>query len=141
LEDAPREFGESLAEALARSQQEWSDLAPFAHVAELDGRCVGMAFAFEDRSDPETARVGGMWVAPDARRAGVGSQLLAAILSWAIAMKKRRVRLWVNPATPAQALYRRASFAVTGAQKPFPGDSARHVMEMQLELIEEGSRS
>jgi GNAT superfamily N-acetyltransferase len=134
LQDAPREFGETLAEALSRSDEDWSDLAAFAHVAEIEGRWVGMTFAFQDALDPEIARVGGMWVAPDARRAGVGSQLLEAVRTWAITTKKRRIRLWVNPGTAAEKLYRRASFVPSGAQKPFPGDGARSLIEMGLEI-------
>jgi GNAT superfamily N-acetyltransferase len=138
LEDAPREFGETLEEALSRSDEDWADLAAFAHVAEIEGRCVGMAFAFQDALDPEVARVGSMWVAPNARRAGVGSHLLEAVRTWAITTNKRRMRLWVNPGTAAEELYRRASFTPSGAQKPFPGDCARSVIELGLELDEPG---
>ncbi|HEX3853769.1 MAG TPA: GNAT family N-acetyltransferase, partial [Polyangiaceae bacterium] len=135
LEDSPREFGETLAEARDRSEQSWSDLAPSAYVAELDGRLVGMAFAFQDQTDPDTARVGGMWVAPSLRRAGVGLALLRAALSWARAQSKRRVRLWAIPGAAAEALYRRACFVPTGLERPFPGDaSPRVLMEMQLNL-------
>ena len=133
LRDSPREFGETLAEALARSEQGWSDQAPAAFIAELDGQPVGMAFAFEDGSDPEAARVGGMWVAPSVRRAGIGLALVEAALSWAKANGKRRIRLWANQAIPGQDLYRRAGFVPTGAQKPFPGDGSRTLVEMQLE--------
>jgi GNAT superfamily N-acetyltransferase len=137
LTDSPREFGESIAEALARSERDWSELASSAHVAEIDGRWVGLAFAFADGSDPASARVGGMWVAPGARRSGVAAQLLKAVLAWASAEGKRRVRLWVSPESPAEALYRRATFVATGAQKRFPGDAERALLEMQLVL--EGS--
>ncbi len=138
LKDAPQEFGETLAEALSRSDREWSDLASSTYVAEVDGHCVGMAFAFEDRSDLETARVGGMWVAPGARRAGVGSRLMEAVLHWATSENMRRVRLWVSPTTPAEELYRRANFAPTGNSKPFPRDHSRSVMEMECELNKSG---
>jgi len=136
LKDAPREFGETLAEALTRSDQAWSDLATSAHVAEIDGRCVGVAFAFDDATDKETGRLGGMWVAPAARGAGVGSRLVEAALAWATTERKQRVRLWVNPGSPAEGLYLRANFARTGNQKPFPGDDTRSVIEMQLDLSE-----
>ncbi len=136
LADSPREFGETLDEALNRSDQGWIDLAPSAYLAELDGRPVGMAFAFEDRSDPATARVGGMWVAPSLCGAGIGFALLQTAVSWATAESKRRVRLWAIPGTSAERLYRRASFVRTGLKKPFPGDSSRVVMEMQLDICE-----
>jgi GNAT superfamily N-acetyltransferase len=136
LQDAPDEFGEPLAVALTRSDDEWAELTPFAYVAEVDGRCVGMTFAFVDRSDSEAARVGGMWVVPSLRRTGIGLALLEAVLSWARQETKRRIRLWANPASPGLQLYRRANFVLTGAQKPFPRDPSRAVAEMQLELNE-----
>src|ERR1700712_3137341 len=68
LQDSPREFGETLDEALSRSDQGWIDLAPSAYLAELEGRSVGMAFAFDDRWDRGTARFGGCGL----RRAFVG---------------------------------------------------------------------
>jgi GNAT superfamily N-acetyltransferase len=134
LRDAPDQFGETLADALARSDQEWRELAAWAYVAESDNALVGMVFAFEDKSDATTGRIGGMWVAPDARRTGIGSALVAATLSWARAAGKRRVRLWVVPATPGDGLYRRARFVPTGNQKPFSGDDSRVVVEMEIEL-------
>ncbi len=138
LQDAPDEFGETLAQALTRSDGDWADLAPFAYVAEIDGRCIGMTFAFVDRSDSDTARIGGMWVTASLRRTGIGLALLEAALSWARGEKKSRVRLWTNPAASGQELYRRASFVFTGAQKPFPADPSRTVVEMQLDLNESG---
>jgi GNAT superfamily N-acetyltransferase len=138
LRDSPREFGETLAEALTRSEQAWSDQAPSVFIAQLDGQLVGMAFVFEDRADPEAARVGGMWVAPSVRRAGIGLALVETALSWAKANGKRCIRLWANQATPGQDLYRRAGFVPTGAQKPFPGDGSRTLVEMQLDLDDMG---
>jgi GNAT superfamily N-acetyltransferase len=134
LQDSPLQFGETLAQALARSDESWMNLAQSAYVAEFNDGSVGMVFAFQDKSDPETARLGGMWVAPHARRAGVGLALVEAGVSWAKINAKRRVRLWVEPQTPAERLYARASFVHTGAQKPFANDDPRILIEMQREL-------
>ncbi len=104
------------------------------HIAEVDGTPVGMAFAFQDRADPAIGRLGGMWVKPDARRNGIGMAVVAAVTSWSRVRELQRVRLWVVPSTAAHRLYRRAQFVETGAQKPFPGDASRFVIEMQHEL-------
>lgn len=145
LSDAPDQFGETSVLAAQRSPQEWAALTSSdtpgsgcsAHIAEVDGTPVGMAFAFQDRADPATGRLGGMWVKPDARRHGIGMAVVAAVTSWSRVREMQRVRLWVVPNTAAHRLYRRALFVETEAQKPFPGDTSRLVIEMQHEL---GSR-
>ncbi len=95
-----------------------------------------MVFAIQDRSDPTTGRLGGMWVTPAARGAGVGTTLVTAVLEWSQARAMQRVRLWVVPGTAAERLYRRALFIATGAEKPFPGDDSRCIVELQRELDE-----
>ncbi len=144
LTDAPDQFGETHALASQRSAEEWLDLtlsntpgAAFGtHIAEVDGVAVGMAFAIQDRSDSATGRLGGMWVAPNARSIGVGTALIGAVLNWSRSAGMRRVRLWVVPSSAAEKLYRSAQFIATGTQKPFPGDDSRSVIEMQLDLAE-----
>jgi GNAT superfamily N-acetyltransferase len=144
LTDAPDQFGETRVLALQRSVQEWIDLtgcdAPGAasctNIAEIDGVAVGMAFAIQDGTDGATGRLGGMWVAPNARRTGIGTALIGAVLDWSRNAEMRRVRLWVVPSTAAEKLYRRAQFIATGTQKPFPGDDSRSVIEMQIDLRE-----
>jgi GNAT superfamily N-acetyltransferase len=138
LQDAPDQLGETLAQALARSDETWSEYARSVHLAEFDDGPVGMVFAFQDTSDPETGRLGGMWVAPKARRIGVGFALVEAAVSCARNNGKRCVRLWVEPSTQAERLYARANFVFTGAQKLFPDNSRRIVIEMQRELHQAG---
>ena len=134
LQDSPDQFAETASEAAERGDEDWASLTNSAHVAEVDGEPVAMMFAFHDRSDPSVGRVGGMWVAPGHRRAGVGSALLAAARAWAAASGKRSVRLWVVPNSPGAELYRRSLFVATGARKPFPGDESRTVIELALDL-------
>jgi len=142
LTDAPDQFGETHLLAARRSAEEWTALtcsdmpgAAFGtYVAEVDGTPVGMAFAIQDKTDAATGRLGGMWVAPNARGIGVGMSLVRAVLDWSRNGGLQRVSLWVVPSTAAERLYRRAQFTPTGAHKPFPGDDSRSVIEMQLEL-------
>lgn len=142
LTNAPEQFGETALVAAQRSAEEWiaqtsSDTpgaASDTHIAEVDGAPVGMAFAIQDRTAAATGRLGGMWVEPDARGIGIGMALVTAVLDWSRDRGMQSVRLWVVPCTAADRLYRRAQFIPTGAQKPFPGDASRSVIEMQRTL-------
>jgi GNAT superfamily N-acetyltransferase len=148
LEDSPEHFGEVLAHAQERSDQEWAELIAAAlpqsspratYIAELAGVAVGMAFALPDQADAAVGRLGGMWVSRDARRRGIGLALVRAVTAWATSQGMRQVRLWVVPKTAAETLYRSAGFVATGAQKAFPGDDSRLIRELGREL--EGSNS
>ncbi len=132
LRDAPDQLGETLDVALARSEQSWNDAAPATYMALLDGEAVAMVYAFRDPSEQSIARLAGMWVAPSARRGGVGLALVHAVRSWAVANAASRVRLWVVPGTPAERVYRSAGFVTTGTQKPFSERDARVVIELEL---------
>jgi len=142
LEDSPEQFGETLTFALARSDEEWHQMvanftppSPQAvYVALLDARAVGLVFATDDLADDYGGRVGGLWVAPQARGKGIGEALVRAGLSWARGANKLRVRLWVVPDTFGERLYRRVGFFSTGNQKCFPGDESRRIEEFQYEL-------
>jgi GNAT superfamily N-acetyltransferase len=142
LRDAPDQLGESWADAAARSDDAWAALVasvtpPSAHaayVAELDGEPVGMVYALSDQKDEAIGRLGGMWVAPFARRRGVGAALVHAVVAWCRASGRRSVQLGVVPGGAPERLYRRSGFVATGASKPFPGSESRRVIEMQLEL-------
>ncbi len=134
LSDAPEQLGEALDVALARTGEAWADAAPAAYVALLDAEPVGMVYAFRDPSDAASARLGGMWVAPSARRHGLGLALVQAVRSWAKANAADRVRLWVVPSTPAERLYLRAGFVATGARKAFSGQDTRAVIELEATL-------
>jgi len=146
LTDSPDQFGETVLVASRRVAEEWSALtststpgaASDTYVAEVDGVPVGMAFAIRDAVDASVGRLGGMWVAPNARGCGIGMALVTAVVDWARTGGKRSVRLWVVPSSNADRLYRRAQFVPTGRQKPFPGDDARAVIEMQLNIGDTG---
>jgi GNAT superfamily N-acetyltransferase len=143
LRDAPDQFGEALADAEARSVEAWTEeaasvLPPSVHkayIAELSGTAIGMAYALTDRVDATIGRIGGMWVAPSARRLGVGAALVEAVIAWWRAEGKRCVQLWVVPGGAPERLYRRAGFAPTGVSRAFPESESRRVIQMQLDLV------
>ena len=143
LRDAPDQLGEALADAEARSDEGWTELAASvthpsvhaAYVAELAGVAIGMVYALTDQVDATIGRLGGMWVRPSARGSGVGAALAEAVVEWCRAGDKRCIQLGVVPGEAAERLYRRAGFELTGASKPFPGAESRRVLEMQLDLV------
>ena len=74
LEDAPDAFGSTLAETQARPPESWPQqlrtLPTFAAV--IDGEDVGMVRGAPDPEAAGDAWLISMWVAPRARRSGVG---------------------------------------------------------------------
>lgn len=85
LADAPDAYGTTLAEAEAWPDAVWRDQlqATATFVAERHGRDVGVARGAVDDTDATRAWLRSMWVAPDARRHGIGHQLVEAVTAWA----------------------------------------------------------
>src|SRR5215510_7335174 len=87
--DAPGAFGETVAEAQARSDEEWGRLAErLALAAEAIGFVAyegaePCGFVYSDLADPRippnTALVGHLWVDPRMRRMGIGQALMNAV--------------------------------------------------------------
>ena len=101
---APERFGRARATGGAAGTRR----ATF--VAVKQGEFVGLVDGFlSDTGD--VVEVGGMWVAPAERRAGVGRQLLDAVVAWARDRGASRVALWVRRSnTPARLLYENYGF-------------------------------
>ena len=136
LGSSPEAFAETLAEAKSRDAEWGSKLTqsvtvPGPHAAfvaerghaSTEGshhglRGLGMVFGIVDASDPRVGRVGGLWVAPQARRSGVGRRLLSAVFGWARGEGRGEVALWAPvEAEAARALYAAAGFSATGATR------------------------
>jgi len=101
LLDAPEAFGQTHTNALAIPDAEWQQIARSS--ATGDGRIwliardgdhdVGLVQA--RRRAPHDCLVFSMWVAPGARRSGVGRLLIDSVAEWARAWGARRIILWV----------------------------------------------
>jgi GNAT superfamily N-acetyltransferase len=135
LADAPDAFGTTLAEDEARPPASWRsrlearDVATF--VAVVEGRDVGLAVGAPYDG---VAGLFAMWVAPEARRRGVGGALVGAVVEWARGGGHPRVLLDVGVANPAAlALYASAGFRPTGATSHLPPPRER-VLELQMAL-------
>jgi GNAT superfamily N-acetyltransferase len=104
LADAPDAFGQTYDNAVSISDEEWQQSARQAAqgdgrtwlIASRDGRDVGLVQG--RRRPPDDCLVFSMWVAPEARRAGVGRELLDAVAEWAATWGGIRVVLWVTGA-------------------------------------------
>src|SRR5262249_6999013 len=98
------------AGALAFMQEAFDLEAERSFVAWRDGRTVGVGML---GVRAERAWVGGMGVASEARRQGVGEQLMRALLESARACRARRIQLEVlERNSGARALYEKLGFRV-----------------------------
>ena len=115
LADAPTMFLQTFDEAASYSDEDWRTRARrYAEAA--SGTCliasrradpIGMAFGFVDGERSSVARVGGMWVTPNARRIGAGAKLLGAVRDWAAERRCEELRLHVfHAGRDAEFFYR-----------------------------------
>ncbi len=124
IADAPDAFGQPLAEARARPEQEWQRSArQSSHgdnrtwlIAETDRGTVGLVQGRKRR--PRTLLLFSMWVDPKARRLGVGQLLIEELERWAQGWDASETILWVFGAnTSAIEFYRDLGFdPVRGGQ-------------------------
>lgn len=142
LADSPDAFVTTLAQAQRRPDEQWkAQLAAGAGsgseralIAEADGAPAGLVWVRIDASEPETAHLYQMWVAPAFRRLGAGRMLLELAISWARSAGARYVALAVSCGdTPATRLYARASFEPAGKPEPLRPGSA--VLARPLRLV------
>jgi ribosomal protein S18 acetylase RimI-like enzyme len=77
-----------------------------------------------------------MWVAPEARRAGVGKRLVDAVAEWARSRAMRELKLMVTSVNAgAIAFYYRMGFKMTGKTGVYPNDAAITEFEMARTLL------
>ena len=138
LADSPEAFGSTLERESAFSDDQWGPWLGSLHwfVAEEGGRAVGLvAAAGQDRRHPGRRQVLSMWVAPPARRHGVGAALVGAVRTWAVEGGARALTLGVAEGNEgARRFYEHLGFGPTGAREPTHRDPDRHIDEYQLAL-------
>jgi RimJ/RimL family protein N-acetyltransferase len=135
LRDAPYAFASTHERERTVDEEHWrerlANRAQFAAV--LDGEIVGTAAGID--SDPTTAALISMWVAPRARGKGSGHLLVDAVLDWARKAGYGSVSLWVADGNQAaERLYLRCGFTRTGAVQPIHPGKARAEYEMSRPL-------
>ena len=90
-------------------------------IAQEEGHWLGVVGAFA-RVNPLEVQLISMWVDPGARGRGVAGRLIRAVAVWATGRGSTRVVLFVQEANrPAQRLYERAGFRLTGDRAPAGG--------------------
>ena len=134
LRDAPEAFGTTLEEAAARPPESWerqvTQLATF--VATASGCDVGLVRSMAHDHFTDAGYLISMWVAPEARRHGIGSALVDAVVHWARTQGLNRLLLDVGERnTPAIALYTRRGFVPNGEVGTLP-PPREHIREIQL---------
>ncbi|MEE8167030.1 MAG: GNAT family N-acetyltransferase, partial [Myxococcota bacterium] len=103
-------------------------------VAARDGLDVDLARCAPDDRSRDTAWLISMWVAPEARGAGVGEALIDAVVDWARSTGTARLLLDVGDDNgPARALYTRKGFAARSEVSTLP-PPRDHIREHQLAL-------
>lgn len=124
LAEDPDAFGMTLGDASGQSDAEWRDWigSPdrgfFAAVAD-DGSLVAMVVGAPVDDGPGAAGLFGMWVAPEARRAGIGAALIGSVEDWARTASYARIGLGVTMTNAAAIrLYERNGFVDIGERHP-----------------------
>jgi GNAT superfamily N-acetyltransferase len=144
LADTPIAFGETLQHAQGASEANWvariaratqPDRTAVAAVDD-DGTWVGTMSAY--LSEPGTATVAAVWVAPEHRgsEAGVTDRLMEAITEWArTTAHASRLRLAVHEANErAAAYFERVGFQPTGETQAYELEPGGDLRFMQREL-------
>ena len=140
----PAAFDSSYERESQLPAQEWDILATEASsgdrqclfVVDTPGGFVGMAGAYTPSDRGSVRRLYGMWVAPEARSAGVGAQLIDAITSWSLEAGADAVQLWVvDDNLGARRLYERAGFVSMEVNQPLPSNPGVTETLMQLGLV------
>jgi len=86
-------------------------------VVDDEDRWLGMALVRPDDESPGDAVINAMWIAPEARRQGMGRALLETCVDWAREHRFRAVNLAVRIVNvPARAAYAAAGFEFVRAE-------------------------
>lgn len=140
LRDTPDAFGSTWEEVSQRPLASFSDQLKtmktlVAVMKTPEGsRDVGVVRGAPDNDGHNVRWLLSMWVAPEARRGGVGSALIEALIDWARDDGAEGLRLEVGAHnTGAIALYRKHGFRPTGISYTLPPPRS-HITEIQFEL-------
>src|SRR5262245_57927242 len=100
-----------------RARRYAEGISGMCFIAERGGQSIGMVFGFVDGERSFVARVGAMWVAPTARRAGAGAKLLRTVREWATERRCSELRLHVfHAGSDAHSFYRSQGLQILSPQ-------------------------
>ncbi|MGE0601732.1 MAG: N-acetyltransferase family protein [Dehalococcoidia bacterium] len=138
LEESPDSFGPTLQSALAQDEAYWRRWAAGrpgrlqAWGAFLDRQPAGLISA--GMPHERVAHCGALWVAPNARQAGLGRKLMETVISWANENGMVRLEFEVTDGNPAERLYLAMGFRRTGARHPLRAGSDLDEVTMAMDL-------
>ena len=137
LRDSPLNFWATYADERGRDERWWRSFIEAGgwFIARDGDEPVGIAAGIEYSEAGEDERLLiSMWVAPEARRAGVGGRLVEAVAKWARRVGAHYLLLEVTETNePARRLYERHGFIATGRTTQHPREDLLEI-EMRLEL-------
>ena len=138
LADAPGAFGDTVVQAKRRTDDEWResllDLDSCLLIA-FDELPIGMARVRRLEEKRSAAGLYSMWVAPSARRGGVGRVLIDAALAWAEQQRVDEMILFVAQGNHgAKQLYLRTGFVETGRLRPLRSNPEVQMEEMVRQI-------
>lgn len=97
---------------------------------------VGMVTGLHPE-EGKSAELVSMWVAPEARRRGVGVALVNRVVSWAKDAGAETLELWVmNGNEGARQLYEQCGFGVKHGHLAAESDPCKNQLRMALSLID-----
>ena len=136
--DAPLAFASTYGREISFEPEQWRErIATSAQflAEDTDGEVIGTASGLVDPERSDTVLLVAMFVVAEARRTGVGEQLVRAVVSQAREDGASRVRLHVVETNDGAArLYARCGFARTGVTEPLPHRPELLEHEMILDL-------
>lgn len=135
LLDAPDAFGSTHARDAAYPPEKWTERLESSAwwVAVRDGADVGLVCGL---AEEEGVHLLSMWVAPDARGAGLAGRLVDEVIAWARTAGAEQIGLWaVDQNATARALYARKGFTPSGKVMALPSNPALMESHYVLSLI------
>jgi ribosomal protein S18 acetylase RimI-like enzyme len=140
LADAPEAFGATHADEVALSDAGWQERTsrPDRAVFVVDGpdALIGLAQGGPAPGIPDAAAVYSMWVAPEARRLGLGSALIEAVKAWAVEAGYPGLGLGVTTTnSPAIAFYERLGFVDNGDRYPLREGTGLTIQIMVMPIL------
>ena len=144
LEDAPMAFGETLAEARGRSQQEWRAIVehmirPGATALLASDELGACGFLYADSANPEappeTVVISRVWVAERQRGSGLGRRLMETAAEWSAQQHVSMLALGVTEMNvDALQFYEHLGYRQLGMRMPWPPDPTKQIILMGREL-------
>jgi GNAT superfamily N-acetyltransferase len=137
LREAPEAFGSTFEREASFSDDQWGPwLAPLEwFVADAADRPVGLVGLTEVAGRPGRCEILSMWVAPEARRQGIGAVLIGAAREWAAGRGASVFTLGVADGNErGRRFYERLGFSPTGAREPLHSDPGRCTNEYTLAI-------